>query len=80
MSIIVWILVGLAAGYIATKLLGGPGGLLHNLAIGLIGAVVGGVLLRSLNVAIPAGTAGDLLSAIVGALVFLAIWRAIRRA
>ena len=40
MSIIVWILVGLAAGYIATKLLGGSGGLLYNLAIGLIGAEV----------------------------------------
>ena len=79
MSIIIWILVGLAAGYIATKLLGGSGGLLYNLVIGLIGAVVGGWLLRALNVAIPAGTAGDLLSAIVGALVFLAIWRLIRR-
>jgi uncharacterized membrane protein YeaQ/YmgE (transglycosylase-associated protein family) len=54
--------------------------LLYNLAVGLIGAVVGGLLLRSLNVAIPAGTAGDLLSAIIGALVFLAVWRAIRRA
>ena len=79
MSIIVWILVGLAAGYIATKLLGGSGGLLYNLVIGLIGAVVGGWLLRALNVAIPAGTAGDLLSAIIGAIVFLAIWRLIRR-
>ena len=79
MSIIVWILVGLAAGYIATKLLGGSGGLVYNLVIGLIGAVVGGWLLRALNVAIPAGTAGDLLSAIIGAIVFLAIWRLIRR-
>jgi uncharacterized membrane protein YeaQ/YmgE (transglycosylase-associated protein family) len=79
MSIIIWILVGLAAGYIATKLLGGSGGLLYNLAIGLFGAVVGGWLLRALNVAIPAGTAGDLLSAIVGAIVFLGIWRLIRR-
>ena len=79
MSIIIWILVGLAAGYIATKLLGGGGGLLYNLAIGLIGAVIGGWLLRALNVPIPAGTAGDLLSAIIGALVFLAIWRLIRR-
>jgi uncharacterized membrane protein YeaQ/YmgE (transglycosylase-associated protein family) len=79
MNIIIWILVGLAAGYIATKFLGGSGGLLYNLAIGLIGALVGGFLLRQLGVPIPAGTAGDLLSAIVGALVFLAIWRLIRR-
>jgi uncharacterized membrane protein YeaQ/YmgE (transglycosylase-associated protein family) len=79
MSIIIWILVGLAAGFIATKLLGGGGGLLYNLVIGLIGAVIGGWLLRALNVPIPAGTAGDLLSAIIGALVFLAVWRLIRR-
>ena len=79
MSIIIWILVGLAAGYIATKLLGGSGGLLYNLAIGLIGAVVGGWLLRALIVQTPAATAGDLLSAIVGAIVFLGIWRLIRR-
>jgi len=80
MSILLWILIGLAAGYIASKLLGGPGGLLHNLVVGLIGAFVGGFIFRAFGIVPLDPTAGALASAIIGAIVFLFIWRAIRRA
>ena len=44
MGIIVWIIIGLIAGWLATQILGGRGGLLYNLAVGLVGAIVGGLI------------------------------------
>ena len=44
MGVIAWIIVGLLAGWLATQILGGRGGLLYNLAVGLVGAIVGGPL------------------------------------
>ncbi len=44
MSILAWIVVGLIAGWLAKKMIPGegPGGLLGDLVIGIVGAVVGG--------------------------------------
>jgi uncharacterized membrane protein YeaQ/YmgE (transglycosylase-associated protein family) len=80
MGIILWIIIGLLAGWLATQILGGRGGLLHNLAVGLVGAIVGGILFDQLGLAVKPGFLGGLISATVGAIVFLLIWRAIRRA
>jgi uncharacterized membrane protein YeaQ/YmgE (transglycosylase-associated protein family) len=80
MGIIAWIIIGLIAGWLATKILGGRGGLLRNLAVGLIGAIVGGFLFAKLNVTVAQDFWGSLITATVGAIIFLLIWRAIRRA
>ena len=53
--------------------------MLYNLAVGLVGAIVGGLIFSSLHI-IPEGFVGALVSATVGAVVFLLIWRAIRKA
>ena len=79
MGILSWIVIGLIAGWLASQILGGRGGLLHNLAVGLIGAIVGGILFDQLGLAIKPGFLGELISATVGAVVFLLIWRAITR-
>ena len=80
MGVIEWIVVGLIAGWLANQILSGRGGgLLYNLAVGLVGAIVGGLIFGSLQIA-AVGFVGDLISATVGAVVFLLIWRAIRRA
>jgi uncharacterized membrane protein YeaQ/YmgE (transglycosylase-associated protein family) len=79
MGILIWIVIGLIAGWLASQILGGRGGLLHNLAVGLIGAIVGGILFDQLGLAIKPGFLGELISATVGAVVFLLIWRAITR-
>jgi uncharacterized membrane protein YeaQ/YmgE (transglycosylase-associated protein family) len=63
----------------ATQILGGRGGC-YNLAVGLVGAIVGGILFDQLSLAVKPGFLGGLISATVGAIVFLLIWRAIRRA
>jgi uncharacterized membrane protein YeaQ/YmgE (transglycosylase-associated protein family) len=79
MGILAWIVIGLLAGWLAHQILGGRGGLFGNIAVGLIGAIVGGLIFDSLHI-VPEGFVGALVSATVGAVVFLLIWRAIRRA
>jgi uncharacterized membrane protein YeaQ/YmgE (transglycosylase-associated protein family) len=48
--------------------------------VGLVGAILGGFLARKLNLEIVPDFWGELITAIVGAVIFLFIWRAIRRA
>ena len=81
MSVILWIIVGLVAGWLANVLLGSRGGgLFYKLAVGLVGAIVGGFLFEKLNLHVMPDFWGNLITATIGAVIFLAIWRAIRRA
>ena len=80
MGVIFWIIIGLIAGWLAMQILGGrAGGLLRNLAVGLVGAIIGGLIFSSLAI-VPVGFLGALVIATLGAMVFLLIWRALRRA
>ena len=60
-SLLITILIGLAAGWIASMIVGGPFGMIGDIIVGLIGAVVGGYLLGALNINMGSG----LVSAIV---------------
>jgi uncharacterized membrane protein YeaQ/YmgE (transglycosylase-associated protein family) len=80
MGVIAWIVIGLLAGWIAAKLTNAPHGLIRNLLVGLIGALVGGFLFEKLNVMVVPDFWGNLITATIGAVVFLLIWQAIRRA
>ena len=80
MGIIAWIFIGLIAGWLAHIILGGRGGIFGNLAVGLVGAIVGGFLFEKLNLHVMPDFWGNLITATIGAIVFLLIWRAIRRA
>ncbi len=80
MGVIAWIIVGLLAGWLAHVILGGRGGLFGNIAVGLIGAIVGGAILSRIGIMIQPDFLGNLISATIGAVIFLLIWRAIRRA
>jgi uncharacterized membrane protein YeaQ/YmgE (transglycosylase-associated protein family) len=72
-SLISFILVGLAAGWIAGKLLHGEGfGLLGNLVVGVIGSMVGGVLFWALGLGAKSFI-GSLIVAVIGAFVFLVV-------
>jgi uncharacterized membrane protein YeaQ/YmgE (transglycosylase-associated protein family) len=79
MSVIAWIVLGLIAGFIASKLVSGSGqGLLMDIVLGIVGAVVGGYLFTALGAT---GITGfDLYSmfvAIVGAAIVLWLYHAI---
>jgi uncharacterized membrane protein YeaQ/YmgE (transglycosylase-associated protein family) len=80
MGVIAWIVIGLLAGWVAAKLTNAPHGLIRNLIVGLIGALVGGFLFEKLNVVVVPDFWGNLITATIGAVVFLLIWQAIRRA
>lgn len=82
MSILAWIVLGLIAGFIGSKLVNKTGeGLLLDIALGIVGAIVGGWLFSLFGMG---GVTGlniySLLVAVVGAVVFLVIYHAVRRA
>jgi uncharacterized membrane protein YeaQ/YmgE (transglycosylase-associated protein family) len=79
MSFIAWIVLGLIAGFIASKIVNKSGeGLIMDIVLGVIGAVVGGFLFQTLGMA---GVSGvniySILVAIVGAVVVLFVYHAI---
>lgn len=80
MSIISWLLVGLVAGWIANMIMSsGAGGLLADIIIGIIGALVGGFLAGILlgGDYISGFNLTTLLVAIVGAIVVIGAYRLI---
>jgi len=79
MSLIAWIVLGLIAGWIASKIMHGSGsGLLLNLVLGIVGAFVGGFLFSAVG---GAGVTGfnlwSLIVATIGAVVVLWIHNAV---
>jgi uncharacterized membrane protein YeaQ/YmgE (transglycosylase-associated protein family) len=76
---IVWLLfVGLVAGWLSGKLTKGKGfGLAGNLAVGVVGAVIGGFIFRLLGVS-AYSTCGSILMATLGALILLAAVQALQ--
>jgi uncharacterized membrane protein YeaQ/YmgE (transglycosylase-associated protein family) len=71
--IIGWIIVGLAAGWLASAIMKRKSGLVTNVLLGLVGAIVGGVLFSFLGLEGGRGILGSILIATVGAIVILAI-------
>jgi uncharacterized membrane protein YeaQ/YmgE (transglycosylase-associated protein family) len=81
MSILAWIILGLLAGFIGSKIVNGTGeGMLMDIVLGIVGAVAGGFLF---NVIGAAGVTGfnvwSLFVAVIGAVVVLAIYHALLR-
>ena len=82
MGILGWILLGLLAGIIAKALLPGndPGGFIITTIIGIVGALLGGLVARALGLGDPIDEFFDIstwIAAIVGAIVLLVIYRAV---
>ncbi len=75
MSIVWFILIGIAAGWLAGQFMkGGSFGLLGNLIVGVVGALVGGILFSLVGLK-ATGLIGQLIVATVGAVVALAALR-----
>lgn len=76
-GLISWIIVGLIAGWLTGQLMRGQGyGCLTNLIVGVIGAVIGGYVV-GFFVRGTAGFLGSIVVATLGAVLFVAIVRAI---
>ena len=79
MSILGWIILGLIAGFIGNKLVNNAGqGLLLDIVLGIVGALVGGFIFTQFGAA---GVTGfnlySMIVAIIGAVIVLAIYRAV---
>ena len=82
MGIIAWIVLGLLAGIVAKFLLPGddPGGIIVTTIIGIVGAILGGLVAKALGFGDPIDEFFDIstwIAAIIGSLVLLAAYRAI---
>jgi uncharacterized membrane protein YeaQ/YmgE (transglycosylase-associated protein family) len=80
-GIIVWLIVGAIAGWLAGTLLKGGGfGLIGDIIVGIIGAFIGGWLAGVLGLHIASGLVSSIITATVGAVILILIVRAIKRA
>ncbi|HXC78005.1 MAG TPA: GlsB/YeaQ/YmgE family stress response membrane protein [Candidatus Acidoferrum sp.] len=80
MGILVWIIVGAIAGFVASKVLSGKGmGLLWDIVVGILGAFLGGWLAGLVGIKVATGTftVSGLLTAFVGPVLLLIIFRAV---
>jgi uncharacterized membrane protein YeaQ/YmgE (transglycosylase-associated protein family) len=79
MSWLWFILIGIAAGWIASQIVSGGGyGLIMDVIIGVIGALIGGWLFSEFGI-VPAGHLGSLLTATAGAILLLLVLRLFSR-
>ncbi|HWD50207.1 MAG TPA: GlsB/YeaQ/YmgE family stress response membrane protein [Rhizomicrobium sp.] len=79
MSILGWILLGLIAGFVASKAVNDKGeGCLLNIALGLVGAMVGGFIFTSIGGhGVGVFSLYSMFVAIIGAVVVLFLWHAV---
>jgi uncharacterized membrane protein YeaQ/YmgE (transglycosylase-associated protein family) len=80
MGILIWIIFGALVGWVASMIMKGGGGLVWDIIVGIVGAVIGGFIMSLLG---EGGVSGfniySFLVALLGACILVAIVRAIRR-
>jgi uncharacterized membrane protein YeaQ/YmgE (transglycosylase-associated protein family) len=80
-TLIIWIIVGAVAGWLAGLVVRGGGfGLVGNIVVGIIGAFLGGWLFGVAGFSIGAGIINTIFTAFIGAVALLLIVRVIKRA
>jgi uncharacterized membrane protein YeaQ/YmgE (transglycosylase-associated protein family) len=78
-GIIIILLVGLIAGWLAGKIVQGTGfGLIGDLAVGIVGAFIASWLFPHLGIALGAGIVRSIIDATIGAVLLLVIVRLVR--
>ena len=79
MSIIGWLILGLIAGFVASKIVNAQGqGIVLDIALGMIGALVGGFIFDALGgVGVTGFNVWSLLVAIAGSIIVLLVYHAV---
>ncbi len=81
MSILIWLLIGAVAGLLAGVLVKGYGfGLIGNIVVGIVGSAVGHFLLPRAGLFTEPTIIGQIITATIGAVIFLLVLGFIRRA
>jgi uncharacterized membrane protein YeaQ/YmgE (transglycosylase-associated protein family) len=79
-DILVWIIIGAIAGFLAGVIVKGYGfGLVGNIIVGSLGAVIAGYLFPTIGFRIAPGVLGAIISATIGAVVLLLLIGLVRR-
>jgi len=77
LSIVLWLVIGLVAGFLASRVMRGGGyGVVGDIVVGLIGALIGGFLAGLLGLG-QFGLIGSIIVAFIGACILIAILRAV---
>lgn len=77
-SLLYWVIVGLIAGFLASRVMRGGGyGVLGDIIVGIVGAVLGGFLLRLFGLGASGGIIVSIIVAFIGACVLIALLRAV---
>jgi uncharacterized membrane protein YeaQ/YmgE (transglycosylase-associated protein family) len=80
-SLIIFIIVGVVAGWLAGQVMRGGGfGLVGDLTVGVVGAVIAGLLFPMLGVSLGSGIVMAIIASAIGAIILLAVVRLVRRA
>ena len=77
MTIVLFLIVGIAAGFLATRIMGLNTDPLTTSAIGVAGALVGGFVLRTLVMV--SGWMAGFVGAVLGAILLIWLWKTYRR-
>lgn len=79
MSILAWIILGLIAGFIASKIVNKRGeGMLMDIVLGMVGAIVGGVIFNSVGaIGVTGFNLWSMFVAVIGAVILLLLYHAI---
>lgn len=71
---VIWLLIiGAAAGFIATRLMRVEADIITTIVIGMVGALIGGLVLRMLLAVM--GVGAGLVGAILGSLLLIWLWQ-----
>ncbi|MEO8745329.1 MAG: GlsB/YeaQ/YmgE family stress response membrane protein [Candidatus Dormiibacterota bacterium] len=75
-NVVVYIVVGLIAGFLASRIVTGKGkGWFWDIVIGILGAIIGSWLAGLVHISIGYGIFGEIVIAFVGAVILLLVWR-----
>ncbi len=75
MGIILWLIIGLVVGWLASQVMHSPHGIFVDLLLGLVGSFVGGILASLIFHWKPQSISGSLIVAFVGAVILIGIHR-----
>jgi len=80
-SLIIWLIVGAIAGWLAGIVVKGGGfGLIGDIIVGIVGGLIAGWLLPQIGIVIGSGIVGAVIDSFIGAVILLLIIRLIKRA
>ena len=80
-SLIVFLLIGAIAGWLAGVIVKGFGfGLIGNIVVGIVGAMIAGWLLPRLGINLGTGIVAAIIDAVIGAVILLVIVKLVKRA